>query len=316
MRDEFFHSYTDEPHRSRRKQILEKHPEIENLFGYDNRPAPIALLIILSQLCLAYYQKTWSFPFMLLIAWTYGGAASHALSLLTHELSHNLVFQSQKLNEYFGIICNIGMGIPSSTMFKRYHMEHHTFQGDIEKDVDIPTVWEGKFFRNTFLKAIWLLCQPLFYALRPMVVRPKQPRLIDQMNVVIVVISDLIVAHFCGLRGVLYLVLSTLLGMGFHPVAGHFIAEHFVFTEGTETYSYYGSLNLICWNVGYHNEHHDFPRVPGFRLPQVKAIAPEFYDNLPQHKSWTYVLYRYVTDPTIGPFNRIRREIKSKDKDT
>jgi sphingolipid delta-4 desaturase len=105
----------------------------------------------------------------------------------------------------------------------------------------------------------------------------------------------------------LYLVLSTLLGMGFHPVAGHFISEHYVFVEGHETYSYYGPLNLICWNVGYHNEHHDFPKVPGWRLPMVKAIAPEYYDNLPQHKSWTYVLWRYVTDPTIGPFNRVLR---------
>jgi sphingolipid delta-4 desaturase len=316
MRNELFHSYTDEPHRTRRKEILEKHPEIEKLFGYDNRPASIAILIILSQLILAYYQRTWSLPFMLLIAWTYGGASSHALSLLTHELSHNLVFQSQKLNEYFGILCNVGMGIPSSTMFKRYHMEHHLFQGDVEKDVDIPTIWEGKFFRNTFLKAIWLLCQPLFYAIRPVIIRPKQMRPIDLFNNVAIITTDLIVAYFCGPRGVLYLVLSTLLGMGFHPVAGHFIAEHFVFDEGVETYSYYGSLNLICWNVGYHNEHHDFPRVPGFRLPQVKAIAPEFYDHLPQHKSWTYVLYRYVTDPSINPFNRIRREIKSKEKDT
>jgi sphingolipid delta-4 desaturase len=80
-----------------------------------------------------------------------------------------------------------------------------------------------------------------------MIVQPKQMRPLDLLNTVVIVASDLIVGYFFGYRAVLYLVLSTLLGMGFHPVAGHFVAEHYVFVEGFETYSYYGSLNLICW---------------------------------------------------------------------
>ena len=181
------------------------------------------------------------------------------------------------------------------------------FQGDVVKDVDCPTDWEGKFFTNTFLKSLWLLAQPLFYALRPVVVRPKDMHTLDMINTAVIVMSDLLVLYTCGPHGLLYLVASTLLGMGFHPVAGHFIAEHYVFVEGVETYSYYGPLNLICWNVGYHNEHHDFPKVPGWRLPMVRAIAPEFYDNLPHHKSWTGVLWKYITNPTMGPYNRVLR---------
>jgi sphingolipid delta-4 desaturase len=192
-------------------------------------------------------------------------------------------------------------------MFKRYHMEHHQFQGDRVKDVDIPTEWEGRFFVNTPLKMIWLLMQPLFYALRPMIVRPKAPRPIDIANTVTIVISDAIMFYFFGWRSVLYLALSTLLGMGFHPVAGHFISEHYVFNPNQETYSYYGSLNYICWNVGYHNEHHDFPRVPGWKLPQVTAIAPEYYLKLHHYKSWTSVLYHYLFDGNMGPYNRVIR---------
>ena len=163
MRKDFFRSDAGEPHAIRRKEILAAHPEIAELFGADSRPVPYVLMIIASQLALAYFQKYMSWPVFFLVAWIYGGAASHALSLMTHELSHNLVFDTKSYNDYFGIFCNIGMGIPSSTMFKRYHMEHHMFQGDVVKDVDCPTDWEGKFFTNTFLKSLWLLAQPLFF---------------------------------------------------------------------------------------------------------------------------------------------------------
>lgn len=308
MRSNFIFSEEKEPHIIRQKEILKKYPEIQKLYGSDWRPAPIAFLLIVIQLALAYYQKDWSNTTFFLVAWIYGGAAAHALSLMTHELSHNLLFASPKANEYFGILCNIGMGVPSSTMFKRYHMEHHMFQGDYEKDTDIPTKIEGQIFTNTFLKAIWLLLQPAFYALRPTFVRPKDPQSMDIQNMLCIVLSDLAVVHYCGGRGLLFLLASTLLGMGFHPVAGHFIAEHYVLPgDHVETYSYYGPLNYICWNVGYHNEHHDFPKVPGWRLPLVRKIAPEYYNNLPQHKSWTWVLWTYVTSPDMGPFNRVLR---------
>ena len=209
-----------------------------------------------------------SWPVFVIVAWVYGGAASHSLSLMTHEVSHNLVFQNPSWNEYFGILCNVGMGFPSSSMFKRYHMEHHQFQGYQDKDADIPTKWEGQLVGNSvWKKFLFLSLQFIAYGARPGYVRPKKYRKKEYINIGVVVFTDCLIAYFCGFSGVLYLFLSLALGMGLHPVAGHFIAEHYVFNEGSETYSYYGSLNLLCWNVGYHNEHHDFPRVPGWRLP-------------------------------------------------
>ena len=44
--------------------------------------------------------------------------------------------------------------------------------------------------------------------------------------------------------------------------------------------SYYGWLNWVTFNFGLHTEHHDLARIPWVRLPQLRKIAPEFYDNL------------------------------------
>ena len=133
MKRDFHRSYTDEPHISRRKQILEKYPEIENLFGPDPRPIPFVVALVVGQLTISYYQQFWSWPVFIIVAYVIGGTASQALLLMAHELSHNLVFQSVRMNDFFGIFCNIGNGFPSATMFKRYHMEHHQFQGKLER---------------------------------------------------------------------------------------------------------------------------------------------------------------------------------------
>ena len=53
-------------------------------------------------------------------------------------------------------------------------------------------------------------------------------------------------------------------------------------------YSYYGPINLVAFNVGYHVEHHDFMNIPGWRLPELTRMVPD-YAKLASHTSWTGV---------------------------
>ena len=54
--------------------------------------------------------------------------------------------------------------------------------------------------------------------------------------------------------------------------------------------------SISCLNLNYYVEPHDFPKVPWSRLPQVKALAPTFYDRLeqsicPGHTIWMWFKY-------------------------
>ncbi|KAK2723871.1 hypothetical protein QYM36_002281, partial [Artemia franciscana] len=117
-------------------------------------------------------------------------------------------------------------------------------------------------------KLLWLNLQPLFYALRPIFTRPRSPTKLELFNTVVQLPFNFAVFYFLGAKSWVYMLGGSLLAMGVHPVAGHFISDHYMFKKGFKTYSYYGPLNWITFNVGYHNEHHDFPAVPDSRLPQ------------------------------------------------
>lgn len=306
---------TDEPHASRRKAMLKAHPEIVSLYGPDIRLLYAVVVLVALQLFLSVTLSRASTPSWVywLTAWAVGGTITHALSLANHELSHNLCFHTPVLNELLGMVANLAQGLPSCVTFKKYHLEHHYYQGVDGVDSDIPTAWEGRVFNSAPLKVLWALGQPLAYALRPVLAYPKPVRAMEVLNFVTTLSFDAMLVYYFGWGPVLFNVASTLLGMGLHPVAGHFIAEHYLFHEGEqETYSYYGVLNYVCFNVGYHNEHHDHPKVSGFNLPAVRALAPEFYEDLHAHESWVRVIYDYITRPDVGPFSRLKRAPKNK----
>lgn len=43
---------------------------------------------------------------------------------------------------------------------------------------------------------------------------------------------------------------------------------------------------------------------------QVRKIAPEYYDHLPQYHSWVKVLWDFVFEDSLGPYARVKRVCK------
>ncbi|XP_055589517.1 sphingolipid delta(4)-desaturase DES1-like [Uranotaenia lowii] len=308
-RTDFEWVYDDQPHIGRRDAMLKKYPEIKKLYGVDPRFKYIVSGMVLTQILMLYVMQDQSWKMILLVAYCFGGVINHSLMLANHEISHNMAFGYGRplANRYFGMWCNLPIGFPMSVSFKKYHTLHHRFLANERYDPDVPSILEAKLFCNTFGKFIWLILQPLFYAIRPLFVNPLPVERLEVINTIVQLVFNALVVQFFGWRMLAYLMLGSFLAMGVHPVAGHFIAEHYMYAKGFETYSYYGPFNWITFNVGYHNEHHDFPNIPGSRLPELRKIAPEFYETMPHHTSWVRVMYDFVMDPAIGPYARIKR---------
>jgi sphingolipid delta-4 desaturase len=120
------------------------------------------------------------------------------------------------------------------------------------------------------------------------------------------------IAWFLGAQSFVYLVASFFFSVGLHPLGARWIQEHYLTQGEQETYSYYGVLNHVAFNVGFHNEHHDFPSVPWNRLPDIKKTAPGFYDHLSSHTSWTKLFLRFLFDQEISLFSRVVRKNRGK----
>lgn len=205
-----------------------------------------------------------------------------------------------------------------------YHLTHHKSLGVDGLDTDLPTALEAVFLDSVAGKAFFATFQILFYALRPMMVYKLPLTQIHALNIAVQVAFDVAFVHYFSGNALWYFIMSSFLAGSLHPCAGHFIAEHYVFDRQAiaekasksynagvaipETYSYYGPLNLLLYNVGLHNEHHDFPAIPWTRLPKLHEIAKDFYDDLPCHYSWVGVIWQFIWDKEVGLHCRVKRK--------
>jgi sphingolipid delta-4 desaturase len=287
-------SGTPKLHAERRRRMLSRYPELERLYGPCPRTKYVCVALVAAELAAAYALRDASWWWLAVVAYLLGAVVNHALLLAIHELSHGLAFRKPWHNRVFAVFVNLPLGIPVSENFRYYHLLHHAYQGDTRRDVDLPTKFESRLLQSKLGRLLWLLGQALAYTVRPLLVHPKKPSAAELVQFAVQLAFNLALIHCWGAKAFAFLPLSSLLGMGPHPAAGHYVTEHHPFRAAQHTYSYYGPLNRITWNIGYHNEHHDFPYIPGSRLAKVRRLAPEFYARLLHHDSRVGTLWRFL----------------------
>jgi len=217
-----------------------------------------------------------------------------------HEASHNLVFERAALNKIPG-----NRGETSVSRSVRHGLSPLPF---CITNQSAYAAWTPTFRRlggtavhnSSLRKLAWLLLLPVSYGLGASLPCPCAPalRYLAYRKRCAIAVAWVAVCWFLGWHAVAIFCCPPILQSGpsgrrTHPVRAHRLRRRR--RHGV----YYGPINLMSLNLGFHLEHHDMPAIAGWRLPALRRTAPEFYEHITgtNRASWALAI---VFDPGIG----------------
>ena len=282
-------------HAERRKNILRTHPEVRTLYGHDPVTAVWVVVVAAVQVAATAGSQRLSWPVAIAAAYFVGAIPAHALGVLIHEAGHNLVFRSTTANKVLAIVANVPLGAPAAIEFRGQHSLHHRYLGDVDgRDTQAPTREEARRVRSWRGKLVSFTFGRFYFRSRP-ANHVTTDRWMVANWVVCIAYGGLVLGFF-GAKSFVFGMTAGLAAFGPHTFGARRLSEHLTGRLGQPTNSYYGVLNRVSFDVGYHVEHHDFPNIPWRRLRDLRRMAPEFYEPLFAIRSWTRLMVSYVFD--------------------
>ena len=286
-------------HARRHQEILRAHPQVRSLFGPDRATAIWIVALDVVQVALAWAMHDRPLWVSFLVAFFVGAPIAHALGVLIHECTHNLVFRETWKNKALSLVANLPLAAPAAVEFRHQHLLHHRHLGDAREvqggDTQAPVASEVRFVGHSGLrKFLSFTFGRFFYKSR---LANKVP--VDEWylaNIALSVGFSAAVLLAFGWRSLVFLVIAALLAFGPHPLGARRISEHLTVRRGQPTTSYYGIANRISFDVGYHVEHHDFPHIPWSRMRKLHTLVPGEYERLASLRSWTRLIADYFFD--------------------
>lgn len=226
-----------------------------------------------------------SLPLQILISVLLGNQL-HAFTVLQHECGHGSAYRSARKNLWVGRMLAWFIFMPFTT-FTELHKIHHRHLGDPEKD---PDEW---FYAGG---AVWvymreMLFLPKFVYLSLTTKVPPHARRQVLYELIFNVVSWAVLTVVMIISGNLTLLLlgffvpMLILALIINPISRGY--EHFPMsrlnpTDAERTNLMHNTVTVtgkawgILWaNINYHVEHHVYPRVPFYRLPELHDILKE-----------------------------------------
>jgi sphingolipid delta-4 desaturase len=310
-RDSFVLEPGPDPHLARTRALLRDHPQARALIGPSGWSAVVIVSVTAAQFGLAAALAAAPLPVVALVAWFVGAHLCFAAFTMVHEASHGLIFRGRAANRLIAYLANLSLIVPFAERFIVGHIQHHAHIGEYARDLGMPRAREAAWVGGSAArKLLWLWLHPLLFGGRVTWLlrdRPSPPGWFA-LNIGLQVVTTAAVVLALGWTSLLYLALSWYFSAGPHPVAIRMVQEHVILRPGQHTNSYYGPWNLLVFNLGLHNEHHDLPTVAWHRLPALRRMAPEYYEDLASAGSWLGTWSRFIVDPRQSLWDRTLRD--------
>lgn len=248
------------------------------------------------------------------------GTRQHALSILGHEGSHQLISRSHRTNDLFANWCALYALLITVQGYRSSHLKHHWYleTRDDPSKVTVgqhPRDWTFPMTRihllGMFLRDLSGFSQASSTALLAYLWRfpNRVPHMLGIAFVQLVIFAALTMASGSYLAyPILWIVPLLTVSVACYRVRA--IAEHSAFGDSSERYrrtSVDSLLNtrttLMCpvlaaifapYNISYHIEHHMYPSVPCFNLAKL-------YKQIRNHPE--YVRHAHVTRGYRGLFS-------------
>ncbi|MBZ9602775.1 fatty acid desaturase family protein [Phyllobacterium chamaecytisi] len=208
------------------------------------------------------------------------------LFTLIHESIHRTPFRTQWLNDCVARVCSVLLVLPSD-WFHYFHLAHHRFTQDPENDPELMSpkpetvrqypvhlsgipVWWGHI--KTLVINASGHCSDTF-------VPAKGHRKVRSEAQIMIAVYALMIAVSVYLQTAVLVyvwVLPAILGQPFLRI--YLLAEHgrcpYVanMLENSRTTTTTWLVRKLAWNMPYHAEHHAYPTVPFYRLPEFHAL--------------------------------------------
>ena len=209
------------------------------------------------------------------------------LFTLLHETIHLTVFETAWLNRAVARVCGFLIVLPPA-WFRYFHFAHHRHTQDPQKDPELavpkPATWR-EYWVHTSGLPVW--CSQIKTVARNALGRcedtfvPTSGRKKVRREAQIMIVAYALaigVSVSSGSTELLYVwVLPTVLGQPFLRL--YLLAEHGrcpqvanMFENSRTTFTN-GLMRTLAWNMPYHAEHHAYPSVPFYRLPELHELT-------------------------------------------
>jgi len=250
-----------------------------------------------------------------------------------HEVSHGTVFKTPWLNEVMYQLTSF-MTIVEATKFRWSHVRHHTDTIIVGRDREFmserPPQWYTLLFSFFLLPAFHVtLVDSIKHSFGKMSAEEKiyipaseHRKLFWEARIWLVLIIGLI--GWCiaikSILPMMFIWLPSFYGNFFNwvlVVTQHGGLAEDVLDHRLNTRTFYTNpiIRFLYCNMNYHVEHHMFPMVPYYNLPQLhetmKHDCPPPYPSLwAAFKEGMTAIYRQRNDPTYTPLRPLPKSAK------